>query len=138
MLAGSDMATAITTLEAFSEIDVIGMNCALGPADMLSHIQQLSKQCTRKLSCLPNAGLPEMVNGKTVFPLPPAELADWLEKFVREYGVNVVGGCCGTTPEHLARVVERLRGVQAPTRNFQSAVVAWPSSSMVRATRAAP
>jgi 5-methyltetrahydrofolate--homocysteine methyltransferase len=116
MLAGSDMATAITTLEAFSEIDVIGMNCALGPADMLSHLQQLSQQCRRKISCLPNAGLPLTIDGKAVFPLKPNELADWLVKFVHEYGVNIVGGCCGTTAEHLAAVVNALHGVQAPQR----------------------
>jgi 5-methyltetrahydrofolate--homocysteine methyltransferase len=116
MLAGSDMATAITTLEAFPEIDVIGINCALGPADMLSHIQQLSDQCRRKISCLPNAGLPETVDGKAVFPLQPAGLVEWLEKFVREYGVNIVGGCCGTTPEHLAAAVQVLHGVQARQR----------------------
>lgn len=117
MLAGSDMGTAIATLEAFPEIDLIGINCALGPADMVSHVQQLSVQCTRRISCVPNAGLPDQVDGKTVFPLQPNELADWLEKFVREYGVNVVGGCCGTTPAHLAAVVNRLQGMVAPKRS---------------------
>jgi 5-methyltetrahydrofolate--homocysteine methyltransferase len=130
MLAGSDMATAITTLEAFSEIDVIGMNCALGPADMLSHLQQLSQQCRRKISCLPNAGLPQTIDGKAVFPLKPNELADWLVKFVHEFGINMVGGCCGTTAEHLAAVVKALHGVQAPQRKpvFEPSVSSLHSS----------
>jgi 5-methyltetrahydrofolate--homocysteine methyltransferase len=124
MLTGSDIAAALTTLEAFPEVDVIGMNCALGPADMLSHIRHLSQYCRRFISCLPNAGLPENVNGKTVFPLSPAGLTEWLDRFVREYGVNVVGGCCGTTPEHLAMVVQALRGVKPAQRQpiFEPAV----------------
>jgi 5-methyltetrahydrofolate--homocysteine methyltransferase len=116
MLAGSDMATAIATLESLQGIDVIGINCALGPADMVGHIQQLSKQCKRFISCLPNAGLPENVDGHTVFPLKPVELAEWLGKFVREYGVNIVGGCCGTTFEHLAEIVRLLRDVRPTPR----------------------
>jgi 5-methyltetrahydrofolate--homocysteine methyltransferase len=116
MLPGTDIAGALTTLEAFPEIDVIGLNCATGPDLMESHIRYLSQSCRRKLSCLPNAGLPENVDGHTHFPLQPNELADWLEKFVREYGVNIVGGCCGTRPEHLARVVERLKNVKPAER----------------------
>jgi 5-methyltetrahydrofolate--homocysteine methyltransferase len=134
MLAGSDMATAITTLEAFPEIDVIGINCALGPADMVSHVQQLSVQCTRRISCLPNAGLPETIDGRAVFPLGPVELADWLEKFVKEYGVNVIGGCCGTTTEHLHEVVKRLHGVKAPRRKpvNEPAVTSLHSTAALR------
>jgi len=116
MLAGSDMATAITTLETFPEIKVIGINCALGPKEMVGHVQQLSKQCTRKISCLPNAGLPQTVNDEAVFPLSPRELAEWLTHFVKEFGVNMVGGCCGTTFEHLAEVVKALRGTKAHAR----------------------
>jgi 5-methyltetrahydrofolate--homocysteine methyltransferase len=116
MLAGSDMATAITTLEAFPEVAVIGINCALGPKEMVGHVQQLSRQCTRKISCLPNAGLPQTVNDEAVFPLKPKELAEWLTHFVKEFGVNMVGGCCGTTFEHLAEVVKALRGTKAHRR----------------------
>src|SRR5579871_1946741 len=117
MLPGTDIAGALTTLESFPEIDVIGLNCATGPDLMESHIRFLSQSCRRKISCLPNAGLPENVNGHTHFPLQPLELANWLEKFVREYGVNIVGGCCGTCPEHLALVVERLRGAKPAERH---------------------
>ncbi|MFL5341605.1 MAG: methionine synthase [Gemmataceae bacterium] len=117
MLAGSDMATAITTLETFPEIDVIGINCALGPKEMLGHVKTLSQQCTRKISCLPNAGIPDNIDGKTVFPLQPAELTEWLIRFVREFGVNIVGGCCGTTVEHLRPLVQALHGVKPAPRN---------------------
>src|SRR5205085_351658 len=96
--------------------DVIGINCALGPKEMLGHVKTLSQQCTRRLSCLPNAGIPDNVNGKTVFPLSPAELTEWLTRFVREFGVNIVGGCCGTTVEHLRPVVEALHGVKPAPR----------------------
>ena len=117
MLAGTDMATAITILETFPEIDVIGINCALGPTDMVQHVKQLSVQCKRKLSVLPNAGLPETVNGRAHFHLTPDELVYWLSKFVHEYGVNIVGGCCGTTHEHLGKVVAALKGVKPLKRS---------------------
>jgi 5-methyltetrahydrofolate--homocysteine methyltransferase len=116
MLPGTDIASAVTTLETFSEIDVIGMNCATGPDLMEGNIRYLSQSCRRKLSCLPNAGLPQNRDGQTYFPLQPEELANWHEKFVREYGVNIVGGCCGTTPEHLAAVVKRIGGVKPAER----------------------
>ena len=104
MLAGTDMATAITILETFPEIDVIGINCALGPTDMVQHVKQLSVQCKRKLSVLPNRSFPETVNGRAHFHLTPDELVYWLSKFVHEYGVNIVGGClCGTAPSISAK-----------------------------------
>jgi len=121
MLPGTEMAAALTTLQSFPEIDVIGLNCATGPDLMLSSIRFLSEACTRRISCLPNAGLPENIDGKTHFPLQPAELASWLGRFVRDFGVNIVGGCCGTTPEHLAAVVQELRDVQPKPRQPRSA-----------------
>ena len=120
MMAGTDMATAIATLETFSEIDVIGINCALGPKDMVGHVRELSNRCKRKISCLPNAGLPEMLDGKAFFPLSPDELASWLVRFVEEFGVDIVGGCCGTTNEHLAAVVKAMEGVERKRRDPQS------------------
>ena len=116
MLPGTEIGAALTTLESFPEIDVIGLNCATGPDLMEEHIRYLSRNSRRFISCLPNAGLPENVDGKTCFPLEPAELAAWLEKFVREHGVNIVGGCCGTRPEHLAEVAKRLKGVAPAQR----------------------
>ncbi|MGE0480835.1 MAG: methionine synthase [Phycisphaerae bacterium] len=113
MLVGTDMAAAVTTLEAFREVDVIGLNCATGPQEMSEHIRYLAANCTRPLSVLPNAGLPQIVNGQPHFPLAPAELARWLREFVEQDGVGIVGGCCGTTPAHLKAVADAV-GVRAP------------------------
>ncbi len=110
MLVGTDMAAALVALEAYPQIEVIGLNCATGPQEMSEHIRYLGEYCTRRISVLPNAGLPQVVDGQPYYPLTPAELARWLLEFVEEDGVNVVGGCCGTTPEHLAAVVEAVRG----------------------------
>ncbi|QOJ14247.1 MAG: homocysteine S-methyltransferase family protein [Planctomycetia bacterium] len=114
MLVGTDMAAAVTAIEAFPEVDVIGLNCATGPQEMSEHIRYLARSCTRRLSVLPNAGLPVVVNGQAHFPLAPAELARWLREFVATDGVNIVGGCCGTTAAHLAEVVRALRPAGAP------------------------
>ncbi|MBI5864168.1 MAG: methionine synthase [Planctomycetes bacterium] len=100
MLVGSDIAAALTTVETFPEVDVIGLNCATGPQEMSEHVRYLSRTCARPISVMPNAGLPQVVNGQAHFPLTPAELARWLREFVETDGVSVVGGCCGTTPEH--------------------------------------
>ena len=109
MLAGSDIASALTALESLP-IDIIGMNCATGPDLMDQHIRYLAQTSTRWVSCLPNAGLPRNVGGKAVYDLQPVELARWHEKFVKDYGVNLVGGCCGTTPDHITEVAKRLHG----------------------------
>ncbi|VTS00153.1 methionine synthase [Tuwongella immobilis] len=116
MLPGTDIAGALSTLEAFPEIDVIGLNCATGPDLMLSHVRYLSQYCSKKISVLPNAGLPENLNGKTHFPLGPEELAQWHERFVDEFGVNVIGGCCGTKPTHLKAVCDRIFGKKPAPR----------------------
>ncbi|MCS6976600.1 MAG: methionine synthase [Gemmatales bacterium] len=116
MLAGTDIASALTTLEGLPMVDVIGINCATGPKEMEDHIRHLSHYCRRFISCLPNAGIPENVGGKAVFPLRPKDLAESLAHFVHDFGINIVGGCCGTTPEHLAEVVRRLRSVQPQRR----------------------
>lgn len=110
MLVGSDISCALTTMSAFP-IDVIGINCATGPSEMLDPIHYLCNNTDKLVSVLPNAGLPENVNGQTVYKLTPDELANALKHFVLNDGVNIVGGCCGTTPEHLARVVEVLGNV---------------------------
>jgi 5-methyltetrahydrofolate--homocysteine methyltransferase len=116
LLPGTEVASALTTLLALPEVDVIGLNCSVGPDLMLSAVQTLSRQSDRFISVLPNAGLPVDRDGETYFPLQPQELADWLERFVTEYGVNIVGGCCGTTPEHLRAVVDRVGGKKPAPR----------------------
>jgi len=107
MLLGTDIHAVITTLEMFP-VDVIGMNCATGPAEMAEHVRTLCENSIKHISVLPNAGLPENVGGVAHYHLTPQELADFHERFVKEFGVSIVGGCCGTTPEHLKAVVERV------------------------------
>ncbi len=112
LLVGSEIGAALTALEAMRP-DVIGMNCATGPAEMIEHLRYLARHARTYLSCLPNAGLPSIVDGHTHYDLTPEALADAHEQFVTEFGLNIVGGCCGTTPEHLRQVVERI-GTRAP------------------------
>jgi 5-methyltetrahydrofolate--homocysteine methyltransferase len=114
MLLGSDIAAALTAIEPLG-VDVIGMNCATGPAEMGEHLRYLAQHARTPLSCLPNAGLPELRDGKPWYPLTPTELAEAHTRFASEFGLSVVGGCCGTTPEHIRQVVEALGG-HAPAR----------------------
>jgi 5-methyltetrahydrofolate--homocysteine methyltransferase len=109
MLAGTDIAGALAALEAMP-VDIVGLNCATGPDLMDSHIRHLAEHATRWVSCLPNAGLPRNVGGKAVYDLTPEELTRWHRKFVGDYGVNLVGGCCGTTPDHIRAVAQVLHG----------------------------
>lgn len=114
MLLGTDIHAVITTLEMFP-VDVIGMNCATGPAEMAEQVRTLCETSVKHISVLPNAGLPENVGGVAHYHLTPKELADFHERFVNEFGVSIVGGCCGTTPEHLKAVVDRV-GKCAPKK----------------------
>ncbi|HNB24959.1 MAG TPA: dihydropteroate synthase, partial [Candidatus Melainabacteria bacterium] len=116
MLVGTDISAALATLCAFP-IDVIGINCATGPSEMIDPVHYLTANTTKYVSCLPNAGLPENVNGQTVYKLTPDDLANSLKYFVNELGVNIIGGCCGTTPEHLKRVVEVVGHVPPKVRH---------------------
>jgi 5-methyltetrahydrofolate--homocysteine methyltransferase len=118
MLMGSEIGAALTALEPLG-IDVIGMNCATGPAEMGEHLRYLSQHATVPISVMPNAGLPQLGKDGAVYPLTPEELATALEDFVRDYGVGLVGGCCGTTPEHLRHVVDRLRAREVVSRTPQ-------------------
>ncbi|MFE2044195.1 methionine synthase [Streptomyces sp. NPDC059477] len=113
MLLGSEIGAALTALEPLG-IDMIGLNCATGPAEMSEHLRFLARHSRIPLSCMPNAGLPVLTSDGAHYPLSAPELADAQENFVRDYGLSLVGGCCGTTPEHLRQVVERVRE-QTPT-----------------------
>ncbi|MFF3948821.1 methionine synthase [Streptomyces sp. NPDC001902] len=115
MLLGSEIGAALTALEPLG-IDMIGLNCATGPAEMSEHLRYLARHAGIQLSCMPNAGLPVLGKDGAHYPLTPSELADAQEAFVREYGLSLVGGCCGTTPEHLRQVVERVRGHEITPR----------------------
>lgn len=116
MLVGTDISAALATLLAFP-VDVIGINCATGPREMLDAVHYLCQNSPRFVSVLPNAGLPENVNGQTVYKLTPDELANSLDYFARDQGVNIVGGCCGTTPAHLAAVVQKLGALPPKKRD---------------------
>src|SRR3954469_9512668 len=109
MLLGTEIGAALTALEPLG-IDLIGLNCATGPKEMSEHLRYLSRHSTIPLTCMPNAGLPRLTADGAFYPLTPAELADAHETFVDSYGLSLVGGCCGTTPEHLRQVVERVGG----------------------------
>jgi 5-methyltetrahydrofolate--homocysteine methyltransferase len=109
MLLGSEIGAALNALEPL-EIDLIGLNCATGPAEMSEHLRYLSKFSNCAISVMPNAGLPILGAKGAEYPLGPAELADALETFVGDYGIGLIGGCCGTTPEHLAAVVQKMSG----------------------------
>ncbi|MHC4910094.1 MAG: homocysteine S-methyltransferase family protein, partial [Planctomycetota bacterium] len=107
MLLGTEAVAALDALRMFP-IASLGLNCATGPTEMGEHVAVLARHWDRHLSIIPNAGLPALVEGKTVFPLGPEPFAKALVEFVDEHGVNIVGGCCGTSPEHIARLCERL------------------------------
>jgi 5-methyltetrahydrofolate--homocysteine methyltransferase len=109
MLLGSEIGAALNALEPL-EVDLIGLNCATGPAEMSEHLRYLSKFANCAISVMPNAGLPILGANGAEYPLGPKELADALETFVGDYGIGLIGGCCGTTPEHLAAVVEKMSG----------------------------
>jgi 5-methyltetrahydrofolate--homocysteine methyltransferase len=113
MLLGTDIASAMTTLEALG-VDVIGLNCSTGPEHMREPIRYLSENATLPLSVIPNAGLPLNTGvGEAVYPLEPTPMAEALAEFVKDFGVRIVGGCCGTTPAHLDAVVKAVRAVEA-------------------------
>jgi 5-methyltetrahydrofolate--homocysteine methyltransferase len=110
MLLGTDINAVLTTLEAL-KVDVIGLNCSTGPEDMRDAIRFLGELCSVPVHCIPNAGLPRQgPNGETIFPEQPEPLAAVLGEFVERYGISIVGGCCGTTPEHIRAIAERVAG----------------------------
>ncbi|MFE3514405.1 methionine synthase [Streptomyces sp. NPDC059166] len=116
MLLGSEIGAALTALEPLG-VDMIGLNCSTGPAEMSEHLRYLTRHSRIPLLCMPNAGLPVLTKDGAHFPLDAEGLADAQETFVREYGLSLVGGCCGTTPEHLRQLVERVRGAELTARS---------------------
>src|SRR6187402_380792 len=131
MLLGTDIQAVLTTLLSL-DVDVIGLNCSTGPEDMRDAIRFLGENSPLPVHCIPNAGLPlQGPNGETIFPEQPDPLADVLQDFVERYGVSIVGGCCGTTPDHIAAIVDRVGGREAAGRpDNREALV----SSMMTAT----
>ena len=121
LLVGADIAAAATIVHAL-EVDALGLNCATGPQEMAEHVRWLSENWPGPISVQPNAGLPELVDGQPHYPLGPDELAKWLERFVEEDGLNIIGGCCGTSERHVAALDTMLRG-RAEKRNHRPAPV---------------
>ncbi|HYM77424.1 MAG TPA: methionine synthase [Candidatus Dormibacteraeota bacterium] len=118
MLLGTEIGAALTALEPF-DVDAIGLNCATGPKEMNDAVRYLALNSTKEVSVLPNAGLPQNVGGHAVYKLTPQELADYHKHFVVDYGVRIVGGCCGTTPGHLKAVVDAVSGVEPAKREVK-------------------
>src|SRR5580698_9362034 len=108
LLVGPDIAAAATVVHAL-DVPLMGLNCATGPQEMAEHVRWLGTNWPGLLSVQPNAGLPELVDGQTHYPLGAAELASWLERFVAEDGVNLIGGCCGTSVPHIAALDAMLK-----------------------------
>ena len=120
MLMGTEVASVLTSLEPYG-IDVIGMNCATGPQEMSEHVRYLSKNSPIPISCIPNAGLPENVGGHAHYHLSPEDFGKWLHHYVTDFGVNVVGGCCGTRPEHLKELVDKVGNLSPKNREYEFA-----------------
>ncbi|HXJ90581.1 MAG TPA: methionine synthase [Candidatus Binatia bacterium] len=123
MLLGTEIGAALTALEPF-DVDAIGLNCATGPKEMNDAVRYLALNSTKQVSVLPNAGLPENVGGHPVYRLTPQELAEYHKHFVQDYGVRIVGGCCGTTPEHLKAVVDAVSSVEPAKREVKRTAAA--------------
>ena len=111
MLLGTEVSAVSSTL-AYLGADVIGLNCSTGPVEMEGAVEYLSKNSPTFVSCVPNAGLPVEKNGKTVYPLQPSGMAELMARFVRDYRIDVIGGCCGTGPDHIKAIRESVSGVK--------------------------
>ncbi len=133
MLVGSEIGAALTSLMGMRP-DVIGINCATGPAEMQEHLRYLSQNSPIPISVLPNAGLPSVVDGKTHYDLTPEQLAEFHRHHIVDLGIGIVGGCCGTTPEHMRQVVEAVRNLTPAKRHpdFEPGVSSLYSSVPIK------
>ncbi|WP_407701203.1 methionine synthase [Williamsia sterculiae] len=118
MLLGSEIGAALAAIEPLG-VDLIGLNCATGPAEMSEHLRYLSKHSQIPVSVMPNAGLPQLGKNGAEYPLQPGELAQALQGFVTDYGLSLVGGCCGTTPEHIRQVAAAVRELTPANRTVE-------------------
>src|SRR6266487_1829888 len=123
MLLGTEIGAALTALEPF-DVDIIGLNCATGPIEMNDAVRFLGANSSKHVSVLPNAGLPQNEGGRAVYKLKPSELAEYHKHFVQDYGVRIVGGCCGTTPEHLQAVVNAVGEIEPAKREVKPTAAA--------------
>src|SRR5438270_1868907 len=130
MLLGTEIGAALTALEPF-DVDVIGLNCATGPREMNDAVRYLCHNSTKHISVLPNAGLPQNEGGHAVYKLQPHELAEYHQRFIEEYGVRIVGGCCGTTPAHIKAVVENCLNAVPAARDAKPTAAASSAYSSI-------
>ncbi len=130
MLLGTEIGAALTSLEPF-DVDAIGLNCATGPKEMNDAVRYLGINSPKEISVLPNAGLPQNVGGHAVYALKPEELAEYHKLFITEYGVRIVGGCCGTTRDHIQKVVEVCANLEPAKREVKPTAAAASAYSMV-------
>lgn len=130
MLMGTEIAAALTTLEPYDIVSVVGMNCATGPKEMEENVRYLTQNSPKPVFLMPNAGLPENIGGVAHYHLSPAEMCTWMQRYVEEFGVRVVGGCCGTTQEHIAALRSYLDGM-TETPTHIDATVFTPSVSSI-------
>ncbi len=118
MLMGTEIAAALTAIEPYDIVTVFGMNCATGPKEMEENVRYLCENSPKPVFVMPNAGLPENIGGQACYHLTPDELEFWMNRFVEEFGVSIIGGCCGTTPQHMARLVKIASSVEPKQREF--------------------
>jgi len=118
MLLGTEISAALTSIEPY-DVDIFGMNCATGPKEMSEHVRVLSQSSPKPIFVMPNAGLPENIGGRAHYHLSPEELVQYLAHFAKDLGVNVVGGCCGTTKEHIRQLVEAVGNLSPKPRKFE-------------------
>ncbi len=119
MLMGTDISAALTTIEPYDIVDVFGLNCATGPKEMEENIRYLSHNSPKYIFCMPNAGIPENAGGKACYHLTPGELTKYMTHFVKDLGVNIIGGCCGTGAEHIKALVEISEKYKPAVRNYE-------------------
>jgi 5-methyltetrahydrofolate--homocysteine methyltransferase len=133
MLGGTEIGAALTTLDAL-RADVIGLNCATGPVEMYEPLRYLSERSRVPISVIPNAGLPEIVDGEVTYDLSAGEFALHMGRFVSEFGVGIIGGCCGTTPQHVAAAIEACRSIPVPGRDpvYDPSVASIYSTTPIR------
>ncbi|MEP7217892.1 MAG: homocysteine S-methyltransferase family protein, partial [Bacteroidota bacterium] len=117
MLMGTEIAAAVTTLEPYDVVTVIGMNCATGPKEMEENLRYICSTSPKSVFVMPNAGIPENIGGHAHYHLTPDEMVEWMRKFIGELGVSVVGGCCGTTPAHIAALRTLIDSIERGERN---------------------
>ena len=130
MLLGTEIGAAETALEPY-DCEIVGLNCATGPKEMNDAVRHLSASAPKEISVLPNAGLPQNVGGRAHYALTPEELAEWHKKFITEYGVRIVGGCCGTTPAHIKAIADTCSNLQPATRDVRVTPAAASAYSAV-------